>query len=166
MKYSSWAKNFFPLFYCPVLGSGVGEKHVYKNDLYCTSLCHRPRKCNFSNLCGRCKSSAPEIVSSLCHRPRKCNFSNLCGRCKSSAPEIVRLAALAFRLRRTLAPSALALDFPRASGARIWVNCLESSLWQRLILHQTPSFHSLISIHNKIHGFTSRHQNKIMNTII
>ena len=50
-----------------------------------------------------------------------------------------RLAALAFRLRRTLAPSALALalDFPRASGARIWVNCLESSLWQRLDLHET-----------------------------
>ena len=27
------------------------------------SLCHRPRNCNLSNLCGRCKSLAPEIVS-------------------------------------------------------------------------------------------------------
>ena len=40
-----------------------------------------------------------------------------------------RLAALAFRLRRTLAScSRFALDFSRASGARIWVNCLESNL--------------------------------------
>ena len=30
-----------------------------------TSLCHRPRNCNLSNLCGRCKSLAPEIVSWL-----------------------------------------------------------------------------------------------------
>ena len=29
--------------------------------------------------------------------------------------------------------SRFALDFSRASGARIWVNCLESSLWQRLM---------------------------------
>ena len=29
------------------------------------SLCHRPRNCNLSNLCGRCKSLAPEIVSWL-----------------------------------------------------------------------------------------------------
>ena len=28
-----------------------------------SSLCHRPRNCNLSNLCGRCKSLAPEIVS-------------------------------------------------------------------------------------------------------
>ena len=54
-----------------------------------------------------------------------------------------RLAALAFRLRRTLAPSALTLALRarfssrRASGARIWVNCLESSLWQRLHVHVT-----------------------------
>ena len=34
------------------------------------------------------------------------------------------------RLRRSR--SRFALDFPRTSGARIWVNCLESSLWQRL----------------------------------
>ena len=34
------------------------------------------------------------------------------------------------RLRRSC--SRFALDFSRASGARIWVNCLESSLWQRL----------------------------------
>ena len=27
------------------------------------SLCHRPRNCNLSNLCGCCKSLAPEIVS-------------------------------------------------------------------------------------------------------
>ena len=32
------------------------------------------------------------------------------------------------RLRR----SRFALDFPRASGTCIWVNCLELSLWQRL----------------------------------
>ena len=38
------------------------------------------------------------------------------------------------RLRRSR--SRFALDFPRASGARIWVNCLESSLWQRLRLHE------------------------------
>ena len=35
------------------------------------------------------------------------------------------------RLRRSR--SRFALDFPRASGARIWVNCQESSLWQRLV---------------------------------
>ena len=34
------------------------------------------------------------------------------------------------RLRRSC--SRFALDFTRASGARIWVNYLESSLWQRL----------------------------------
>ena len=39
------------------------------------------------------------------HRPSNCNLSNLCGRCKSLAPEIV---------------------------SWFWVNCLESSLWQRL----------------------------------
>ena len=36
--------------------------------------------------------------------------------------------------------SRFALDFPRASGARIWVNCLESSLWQRLIADVTCSW--------------------------
>ena len=29
------------------------------------------------------------VIPSLCHRPRNCNLSNLCGRCKSLAPEIV-----------------------------------------------------------------------------
>ena len=40
--------SFFNLFYAVVL--------IF-------SLCHRPRNCNLSNLCGRCKSLAPEIVS-------------------------------------------------------------------------------------------------------
>ena len=66
---------------------------------------------------------------SLCHRPRNCNLSNLCGRCKSLAPEIVsrgiscasgeRLAALAFRLRWTLAPSALALALRARFSSRL-----------------------------------------------
>ena len=86
-----------------------------------------------------------ELVSSLCHRPRNCNLSNLCGRCKSLAPEIVsplsgiscasgeRLAALAFRLRRTLAPSALAL----ALRARFF------SRLRRSYLGQLPRIESL-----------------------
>ena len=32
--------------------------------------------------------------------------------------------------------SCFALDFPRVSGAHIWINCLESSLWQRLGLRR------------------------------
>ena len=131
-------------------GSRVHNTHSLHAIFSCrviSSLCHRPRNCNFSNLCGRCKSLAPEIVSWLCHRPRNCNLSNLCGRCKSLAPEIVsqwliplrgiscasgeRLAALAFRLRRTLAPSALALR------ARF------SSLLRRSYLGQLPRIESL-----------------------
>ena len=35
------------------------------------SLCHRPRNCNLSNLCGCCKSLAPEIVSWFLLRLRR-----------------------------------------------------------------------------------------------
>ena len=72
-----------------------------------------------SNLCGRCKSLAPEIVSwSIPLRGISCASGE-------------RLAALAFRLRRTLAPSALALR------ARF------SSRLRRSYLGQLPRIESL-----------------------
>ena len=95
-------------------------------DLPKCSLCHRPRNCNLSNLCGRCKSLAPEIVSwysasrNLLRLRRKARCARL------SPPADSRAFGARARASR------FALDFPRASGARIWVNCLESSLWQRL----------------------------------
>ena len=92
-----------------------------------TSLCHRPRNCNFSNLCGRCKSLAPEIVSWF-----RFHFAeSLAPPAKGSLRSPFASGGLS-RLRR----SRFALDFPRSSGARIWVNCLESSLWQRLASHK------------------------------
>ena len=59
------------------------------------------------------------------------------------------------RLRRSR--SRFALDFPRASGARIWVNCLESSLWQRLLRNpsvQFPLYLKSTSYHLKIDNYT------------
>ena len=101
--------------------------------------------CNLSNLCGLCKSLAPEIVSwflGLCYsRKDFCRATRLVPffpvewftlhgiSCASGE----RLAALAFRLRRTLAPSALAL----ALRARF------SSRLRRSYLDQLPRIESL-----------------------
>ena len=53
--------------------------------------------------------------ASLCHRPSNCNLSNLCGLCKSLAPEIV--GWLRFRFAESLAPPAKgSLRLPFASG--------------------------------------------------
>ena len=92
------------------------------------SLCHRPRNCNLSNLCGRCKILAPEIVSWFRFRFAE----SLAPPAKGSLRSPFASCGLS-RLRRSC--SRFALDFSCASGARIWVNCLESSLWQRLAWH-------------------------------
>ena len=65
---------------------------------------------------------------SLCHRPSNCNLSNLCGLYKSLAPEIV---SWFLRFAESLAPPANSIFL--APPAHVFeVNCLESSLWQRL----------------------------------
>ena len=130
------------------------------------SLCHRPRNCNLSNLCGRCKSLAPEIVSWFLGF-RFAEFP-LRGISCTSGERLVS-ASRSFRFAESLAPPAkgslrspfasgglsrlrrscsrFALDFSRASGARIWVNCLESSLWQRLTAAVVTHFRLELTSH-------------------
>ena len=65
------------------------------------------------------------VDSSLCHRPRNCNLSNLCGRCKSLAPEIVSWSASRnlLRLRRKARCARLSPPVDsRAFGARVRVS--------------------------------------------
>ena len=75
------------------------------------------------------KKTYPHIEEgSLCHRPSNCNLSNLCGLYKSLAPEIV---SWFLRFAESLAPPANSIFL--APPAHVFgVNCLESSLWQRL----------------------------------
>ena len=85
------------------------------------------------------KKTYPHIEEgSLCHRPSNCNLSNLCGLYKSLAPEIV---SWFHRFAKSLAPPANSRAFGARASRSIFlappalvfgVNCLESSLWQRL----------------------------------
>ena len=95
------------------------------------SLCHRPSNCNLSNLCGLYKSLAPEIVSSrnLLRLRRKARCARLSPPADSRAfaeSLAPRLAELAFRLRRTLAPSGLALALRARFSSRLRRSFLES----------------------------------------
>ena len=88
---------------------------------------------------GEKKKTYPHIEEgSLCHRPSNCNLSNLCGLYKSLAPEIV---SWFLRFAESLAPPANSRAFGARASRSIFlappalvfgVNCLESSLWQRI----------------------------------
>ena len=85
------------------------------------------------------KKTYPHIEEgSLCHRPSNCNLLNLCGLYKSLAPEIV---SWFLRFTESLAPPANSRAFGARASRSIFlappallfgVNCLESSLWQRI----------------------------------
>ena len=95
----------------------------------------------FYTLFNKANGTSFRGLGSLCHRPSNCNLSNLCGLCKSLAPEIVSWSRFRFaeslRLWRNTRGFVACLSPPvdsRAFGARArsWVYRAESSLWQRL----------------------------------